>query len=191
MTRPHAVTELLSRVDAGDDDARGLLLEAIYDELRSLARGILRRSPGNETLQPTVLAHDAYMRLVGKEDAAGGFTGRRHFFSVAARAMRQLVTDHSRRRLAAKRGGGKDDWNRVTLSGAIAPEGVRDADVVALDEALERLEKLDERQARLVELRFFGGLTIEETAAELGMSATTVKDLWRGARAWLRRELAD
>ena len=190
MTQSARVTELLSRIEAGDDGARDRLLEEVYDELRSLARGVLRRRPGNATLEPTILAHDAYLRMV-QPDSEAEYTGRRHFFSVAARAMRQLVTDHARRRLARKRGGSDEDWQRVTLSEAVAPSGLRDTNVLALDEALVKLEALDERQARIVELRFFGGLSIEDTASELGVSATTVKDLWRGARAWLRRELAD
>lgn len=186
--QPFAVTALLGRIEAGDDTAREDLLEVIYDELRSLARGLLRRNPGNATLQPTLLAHDAFLRLLGP-NADPSYTGRKHFFAVAARAMRQLVTDHARRHMRVKRGGGQE-WQRVTLSDAVAPPGIRETNVIALDDALSKLQDLDSTQAQIVEFRFFTGLSIEETAEALEVSETKVKDLWRGARAWLKRELS-
>ena len=182
------VTILLARVSEGDRGARDALLELVYSELRQLARGVLNRNPGNATLEPTILAHDAYMKLVGDSSPAS-YSGRRHFFSVAAKAMRQLVTDHARARLALKRGGG-NAAQRVTLSEAVAASVMQDVDIIALDEALTKLTELDERQAQIVELRFFVGMTIEETAVSLGLGETAVKDSWRGARAWLRRELS-
>lgn len=182
-----SVTELLSRIDAGEETAGHELLARVYHELRSLARGVLRQKAGNHTLQPTILVHDAWLRLAGS-GAPRDFTGRQHFFSVAAKAMRQLVIDHARRSRASKRGGDLD-WRRVTLHDAVDPSSSQEAGVLALHEALERLEQLDERLARIVELRFFGGLTVEETGAALGLPERKMKELWRVARAWLRREL--
>lgn len=160
------------------------LLPFVYDELREAARQILGPSARNRTLQPTVLVHSAYLKLAGKSQ---GFENRRHFFFVAAKAMRQVVRDHARQRRTRKRGGA---WQRVTLSGIVTDAGELEVDTIALDEALEELAQADPRAVAVVELRFFAGLTIEEVAATLGRSPATIKNDWRAARAWLCRRLA-
>ena len=158
----------------------------VYDELRRLAAGYLRRERKGQTLQPTALVHEAYLRLIGPGDRP--WTGRTHFLAIAALSMRQVLVDRARRRAAAKRGG---DAQRLTLDDTIlaaAPAG--DAiDLVALDDALTRLEALDPLQARIVELRYFGGLTVEETAAAVELSPATVKRHWTLARAFLKKAL--
>jgi RNA polymerase sigma factor (TIGR02999 family) len=180
------VTALLQRASAGDDQARAALFDVLYAELRKLAEGAMRRERADHTLQPTALVHETYVRLA---DDAGRFENRAHFFGVAASAMRRVLVDHARARGALKRGGGEafvavDDLD--TLPGT--PAGT--VDLVSLDDALSKLSALDARQARVVELRFFGGLSVEETAALLDLSPRTVKREWQMARAWLRRELA-
>ncbi|MCC7293584.1 MAG: sigma-70 family RNA polymerase sigma factor [Phycisphaerales bacterium] len=162
------------------------LLSRVYEELRAQARAFLDgRCPGN-TLQPTALVHEAYLRLVGNQDIK--WEGRSHFVAVAAKAMRHVLADHARARRATKRGG---EWGRVSLSG-IGTDG-REVTFDALDihEALEKLAALNERHARIVELRFFGGLTEEEAAQVLGVSERTVRGDWRLCRAWLRQQLGD
>jgi RNA polymerase sigma factor (TIGR02999 family) len=168
------------------------LLPLVYGEMRRQAARYLRSQPPGHTLQTTALVHEAYLRLVGPDGAGADWQGRAHFFGVAAQAMRSILVDHARARRAAKRGGG---LRALTLSAAEAA-GTRangavesEVDVVALDEALARLAALDPRQARVVELRYFGGLNIEETAYTLGVSHSTVEREWRTARLWLRREL--
>ena len=182
------ITELLAAWAAGDPRAADRLLPAVYDELRrQAARAMGRESDGN-TLQPTALVHEAYLRLV---DQRAPWHNRAQFFGVAAQAMRRVLVDHARARHAAKRGGGAP---RITLDDAAAEQpGASDdsaADVLALHDALTRLAAMDPDQARLVELRYFAGLTIEETAAALGSSPATVKREWAVARAWLHRELS-
>ncbi len=177
-----AVTRLLAELGAGRTGAFDELLPLLYDELRVLAVAQLRREHPDHTLQPTALVHEAYLRLVG-QDAA--FDGRAHFMSVAALAMRRILTDHARRRAAAKRAGGV----QVTLDDGHAATPDRDDEVLAVDEALERLAALSARQARLVELRYFVGLSIEETANALGISVATAKRDWVVAKGWLQREL--
>jgi len=164
------------------------LLALVYDELRRLAARYLRGQRAGHTLQPTALVHEAYLRL-----AKGGalpVDDRTHFFALAARAMRQVLVDHARRRAAAKRGG---DPERVTLDDTLelgrGGEEGRRLDLLALDEALERLERVSPRQCRVVELRYFAGLTIAEAAASLGVGTRTVEDDWALARAWLQRRL--
>ncbi len=179
------VTQILDAMRSGDRDAVARLLPMVYDELRALAGSFFGRQPGHHTLQPTALVHEAYMRLANQEEPA--WQDRRHFFNVAAMAMRQLLTDHARRKKSIKRGG---ELGKVTLDEAVAPLTDCDIDLVALDDVLTRLAKLDERQARIVELRFLAGLTVEETAAVLEISPRTVKLDWQMARAWLRRELS-
>jgi RNA polymerase sigma factor (TIGR02999 family) len=182
---PSDVTALLLAWRGGDQSVGERLLPAIYAELHRQAERAMRREASEHTLQPTALVHEAYLRLVDQSRVE--WRNRAHFFGVAAQLMRRILVDHARARLAAKRGG---DVQRMTLSDADAPadadEGV---DVLALHEALESLTKLDPRQARLVELRYFTGLTIEETAEALELSPATVKREWMVARAWLRREL--
>jgi len=186
--RRAATVDLVSRLEAGDTGAASELLPLVYDELRSLAAAYLRRERRGHTLQPTALVHEAWMQVSG--GGARRFSGRTHFLATAAIAMRQLLVQHARRRATAKRGG---DWQRVglvTSDGAPSP-GVLDVDALDLHAALEELADLSERQARVVELRFFGGLTIPETAEWLGVGETTVEDDWHAARAWLLLRLRD
>jgi RNA polymerase sigma factor (TIGR02999 family) len=173
-----AVTRLLLKWRAGDEAAFHDLMELVYRDLRRRADAYLRRERSNHTLAPTGLVHETYLKLVG--EAGIPWSDRAHFFAVAARAMRQILVDHARKRSAAKRGGAAE---RVTLSN-LAARGDVSADLVALDAALDPV------QARLVELRYFGGLTIEETADVLGSSPATVKRAWASARAFLFAELS-
>ena len=183
------VTGLLIAWSEGDAAALDALLPIVYAELRRQARRALRREGAGNTLQPTALVHEAYLRLVGQRPSR--WEGRAHFYGVASRCMRQVLVDAARTRRAAKRGGGAQP---ITLGGAeqlvVAPAEAAGDDVLALDEALTRLAALDPEQARLVELRYFAGLTIDDTAATLGVSPATVSREWTVARRWLRRELA-
>lgn len=160
------------------------LLPLVYQELRRLAASYLRREQPGQTLQPTALVNEAYLRLL--KDRPDRWQNRAHFCAIAAHSMRQILIERARARHAQKRGGARV---RVTLDDALVAGGERSIDLVALDEALERLAQLDPEQARLVELRFFGGLTIEETADAMNISPATVKRHWTVARAWLAREL--
>jgi RNA polymerase sigma factor (TIGR02999 family) len=172
------VSEILR---AGDLDA---LMPLVYDELRGLAAAQMRRERAGHSLQPTALANEAYVKLV--DTAKAGLEGRAHFFAVAARAMRQVLVDHARRRNAAKRGG---EFQRITLSVA-APIGEEPLyDLLDLDAALAELARLDERKARVLELRFFAGMTMDEVGRVLGISGKTVEADWYMARAWLRNKL--
>jgi RNA polymerase sigma factor (TIGR02999 family) len=162
------------------------LLPIVYDELRRLAAAYLRRERPGQTLQPTALVHEAYLRLI--KDRPGRWQNRAHFCAIAAHSMRQILIERARARGALKRGGAQA---RVTLDEGLVAGEPRAIDLVALDDALERLEQLDAEQARLVELRFFGGLTIEETAEAMGLSPATIKRHWTVARAWLARELEE
>jgi RNA polymerase sigma factor (TIGR02999 family) len=182
---PDEITDLLLAWSKGDASAGDRLLPAIYADLHQQASRAMRREGEEHTLQATALVHEAYMRLVDQKRVV--WRNRSHFFGVAAQMMRRVLVDHARERLAAKRGG---DRVQVTLSGADAVTGQDDADVIALHEALERLAAIDDRQARVVELRYFGGLDIEEAAEALSISPATVKREWTMARAWLRREIA-
>jgi len=168
------------------DDRQSLdsLLPIVYQELRRLAASYLRRERQGQTLQPTALVHEAYLRLM--KDKPDRWKNRAHFCAIAAHSMRQILIERARARGALKRGGGGP---RVTLDEAMAAGGERTIDLVALDEALERLAAIDAEQARLVELRFFGGLTVEETAEAMDISPATVKRHWTMARAWLAREM--
>jgi RNA polymerase sigma-70 factor (ECF subfamily) len=169
-----------------DDERQSLdsLLPLVYKELRRLAAGYLRREKPGQTLQPTALVHEAYLRLM--KDRPDRWQNRAHFCAIAAHSMRQILIERARARGAAKRGGGGP---RVTLDEALLASEDRSIDLLALDEALERLAALDPEQARLVELRFFGGLTVEETAEAMSISPATVKRHWTIAKAWLTREL--
>jgi RNA polymerase sigma factor (TIGR02999 family) len=183
------VTALLRAWGRGEQAALDELLPLVYGELRRQAARCLRTQPEGHTLQATALVHEAYLRLVDRDSAGTDWKDRSHFYAVAARAMRSVLVDHARARRAAKRGGGAP---ALTLGAA---ESVADhssdsgVDVEALDEALTRLAALDSRQARVVELRYFGGLSIEEAAEALGISHATVEREWKTARLWLRREL--
>lgn len=186
------MTRLLLRVREGDGEALDRLFPIVYEELRALARSQRRRwSGGDDTLNTTALVHEAYLRLVDR--AHPDWTSRTHFGAVAAKAMRHILIDQARRRVAAKRGGGRV---RVELTGVAdglggpAGESAPEAEVLlALDEALQRLERISERQSRIVELKFFGGMTNEEVAEVLGLSLATVKRGWSVAQAWLYREI--
>ena len=184
---PPTPTQLLSRASGGDDKAVSKLMPLVYDELRRLAASYIRREKPGQTLQATALVNEAYIRLISER--AHNWQNRTHFLAIAALSMRQILVQRARRRRAAKRGG---DPQRITLDEQlllIEGSGRGDVDVLALDAALERLAALDERQAKVVELRYFGGLTVEETAEALGISPATVKRHWTLARAWLKREL--
>ena len=179
------VTGLLLAWGNGDTGAADRLLSAIYDELHRQAARAMRRENEGDTLQATALVHEAYLRLVDQRRVE--WRNRAHFFGVAAQMMRRVLVDRARARLATKRGG---EFQQVTLGDAEAGESENSSlDVLALHEALERLAALDADQARLVELRYFGGLNIDDTAETLGVSPATVKREWAVARAWLRREL--
>jgi RNA polymerase sigma factor (TIGR02999 family) len=179
------VTRLLIAWNAGDRGAVERLMPLVYGELRRIAERQFRRERAGHTLQPTAVVHEAYFRLVDQTRAT--WKNRGHFFAIAAQAMRRILIDHARAREADKRGGGE---GHVTLDVGIAsPEPADDVDLLALDEALVRLKVLDEPQARIVELRFFGGLSIEETAEVLETSPSSIKREFRSARAWLFREL--
>lgn len=178
------VTRLLRAWRLGDSDAYDLLVPFVYAELRRLARAQLRRERVDHSLQPTALVHEAYLRLV-KADV--DWQDRTHFMSVASRVMRRVLVEHARARSARKRGG---DETRVTLADPLAAAGADPVDVLVLDQAMGRLEALDQRQAQIVELCYFGGLTYPEVGQALGISEATVHRDLRHARAWLRRELS-
>lgn len=182
------VSGIVARLEDGettDREAFDALASQLYPELRRMAQRRLGGSPG-QTLQATALVHEVYLKLV--RQPAAGWRGRTHFKAVAARVMRNVLVDHARERAAAKRGGG---WRRVTISlGRAGGAELQAEQLPGLDEALERLARHDPRQARIVELRFFGGLTVQEVAAALDVSKRTVEGHWTHARAWLRRELS-
>lgn len=180
------VTRLLSRVGGGDDAAASDLLPLVYDELRRLADGYMRRERSDHTLQPTALVHEAYLRLVDQTRVR--WQDRTHFFAVAATCMRRILVNHARDRNRLKRGGGA---RRVTLHDLADAGDIGDEGLVDLDDALERLERLDERKARVVEFRFFAGLTVDQSAELLGCSPVTIKRDWEFARAWLLSELVE
>ncbi|MGI9105829.1 MAG: sigma-70 family RNA polymerase sigma factor [Pyrinomonadaceae bacterium] len=178
------VTQLLASWQAGDRDALDELWPVVYDELRRIARRYLREERPGHTLQPTALVHEAYMRLVGQHSVE--WQNRAQFFGLAAQMMRRILVNHAEAKHAQKRGGHD---RKITLDAALDFFAQRDLDLVALDEALRRLETLDSQQARLVELKFFSGLSIEEIAEVLGVSPATVKREWTLAKTWLYREL--
>jgi len=178
------VTALLVRLSNGEEAALDRLLPAVYDELRRIAHNQLRGERADHTLRTTELVHEAYEKLV--EHNAVDWQDRQHFFAVAARAMRQVLVDHARKKTAAKRGG---DAPEMPLDDVTLLQETKTEDLIALDDALNRLAAQDERAAKVVECRFFGGYTIAETADVLDVSRSTVKRDWRGARAWLNREL--
>lgn len=178
------VTELLVRWRSGDEEALHALMPLVYDEMRHLAHRYLRRERPGHTLQSTALVHEAFMRLTG--NAPPQWEDRTHFFGIMAHLMRQILVEYARSRNAGKRGGAAV---KVTVGGAEEFARKPDLDVVALDDALKDLATIDPQQSRVVELRFFSGLSIEETAEVMGISASTVKRDWNTARAWLFREL--
>lgn len=178
-----SVTELLFRWREGDPTAREALIPLVYKELRRLA-GRCLAGQNQQTLQSTALVHEAYLRLAGQSSLQAN--DRTHFFSIAARLMREILVDHARNRAAAKRG---SNCLTVTFDDAVALPGKREVDLIALDDALNGLAVMDSRQSRIVELRFFGGLSIEDTSMAIGVSPATVKREWSTARLWLQREL--
>jgi RNA polymerase sigma factor (TIGR02999 family) len=179
----HEVTRLLIQLTDGDHAALDELLSLVYSELRRLAASYLRRERQGHTLQPTALVHEAYLRLIDQTQVR--WQNRAHFFGVAAQMMRRILVDHARQQQAEKRGGEFQKFSLDDMNINLDVSGERASNLVALDEALERLAALDPQKARVVELRFFGGLSVEETAEVLGVSAPTVKRQWRMAKAWL------
>ena len=179
------VTQLLDRWRSGDDEALDRLIPLVHEELKRVARHHMRSERAGHTLQPTALINEAYLRLIGLTNVA--WDGRSHFFAVSAGIMRRILIDHARKRQAAKRGGNQAQVPIDESLSLFAPE--RSEELLALDDALTRLAKLDPRQTQVVELRYFAGLTVDETAAVLGISPKTVKRDWAVARAWLRAEI--
>ena len=179
-TSPRDVTQLLIQLTGGERAVLDELLSLIYGELRSLAANYLRRERPEHTLQPTALVHEAYLRLVDQTQV--GWQNRAHFFGVAAQMMRRILVDHARAHNAGKRG---HDFQKVTLDENVDQSFERGAELIALDDALQTLAEVDPQKARVVELRYFGGLSVEETAEVLGVSPVTVKRHWRMAKAWL------
>ena len=185
MTVSGDVTQALQELDGRGGEAAEKLLPLVYDDLRRLADRYFRDEPADLTLQPTALVHEVYMRLIGSSTPLE-FKSRAQFFAVAAQAMRHLLIDHARRRRAARRGGGRA---RLSLEDVSEPAKDRDEYLVALDDALTDLDAVDRQLSRIIELRFFGGLTVEETAQVMGVSPITVKRRWRLAKGWLHRHI--
>ena len=183
---PHNVTQLLLGWSHGDKEALDKLVPLVYDELRRQASRYLRRERAGHTLQTTALIHEAYVRLVDQRNVH--WQNRAHFFGIAAQLMRRILVDHARGKKRDKRGGSDV---RVSLGEAMAVAKAQELDIVALDEALDRLAQIDEQQSRIVELRFFSGLSVPETAEVLGISPATVKRDWSMAKAWLHREISN
>lgn len=184
MESSNDATRLVQTLASGDTSAVDRLLPLVYGELRNLASRHLRRERPDHTLQATALVHEAYLKLV--DASRVDWQGRTHFFALAAKVVRQILIQHARTQGAKKRG---RDWRRISLAQGIAISTSQEIDLLDLDEALNRLAEIHGRQARVVELRFFGGLSVEEAAAALGVSERTVKGDWKVARAWLRSQM--
>lgn len=184
MARKHDLAELLGEARSTDSTVAEQLAPLLYDELRARARAYLRGERSDHTLQPTALVHEAYLKLAGGAEI--DWRGRTHFFAAAAVAMRRVLVDHARGRNTSKRGGAVEKVSIDDVGVSIAPV---DVDMLALHAAIEKLSSLNPRHARIVEMRFFAGMTVPEVAESLGLSRTTVEDDWTFARAWLRREL--
>jgi RNA polymerase sigma factor (TIGR02999 family) len=182
---PQQVTQLLNDWSSGDQAARDRLMPLVYDELHRLAHQHMKRESKGHTLQTSALVNEAFLKLVDQKNVR--WQNRAHFFGIAAQLMRRILVDHARSRQTAKRGGGVQ---AISFDDALYVSDERSAEVVAVHEALEQLSQFDSRKGQVVELRFFGGLSIEETAAALGVSTGTVKREWTMARAWLRRAVA-
>jgi RNA polymerase sigma-70 factor (ECF subfamily) len=181
---PKRITEILATLGSPDQQGLNSLIPLVYDELRRLAHFHLNRERPDHTLQSTALVNEAYLRLAAQDDLR--IQNRAHFFAIASQLMRQILVDYARRHRASKRGSG---MTLLSLDRPVALPQMRNVDVVALDDALNQLARLDPQQSRIVEMRFFGGLSIEETASVLGISPATVKRDWATARVWLHREL--
>jgi RNA polymerase sigma-70 factor, ECF subfamily len=184
-SRSSRVTQLLEKFEPGDRHAGEQLFADVYAQLRAVASRYMHGERKDHTLQPTALVHEAYVKLLGQTPV--DWQGQAHFLGIAAQAMRQILVDHARRHGAAKRGG---DRHRVALDANLVIESHRDVDLLALDDALTKLTKLDPRQARMTELRFFAGLSVAEVAKVMGTSKRSVEREWTMVRAWLRRELS-
>ena len=180
------VTECLVALSEGDKSALDRLVPMVYDELRQQAASYLRREAPGHSLQPTALVHEVFLKLADQTRVS--WKGRSHFFAVGAQAMRRILVDHARKKKRTKRGG---DRQRITFEEGLVVSPRRDEDVLALDDALVKLAELDPRQAQIVEMRFLGGLTVQEVAEVLGVSKRTVEAEWTMIRAWLRRELTE
>lgn len=183
MHQPPDASALFLSARAGDRDAQERMYGLVQEELRALAANMMGSERCGHTLQPTALVNEACLRLF---DQRGPWEGREHFLAIAATIMRRILADHARRRFADKRGGG---WKRVTLNGSEERTSDEELDLVALDAALDKLAELHARQARIVEMRYLAGMTVPEVASALGLSRSTIEAEWRGARAWLHREL--
>lgn len=179
------VTQLLSELRDGNQEAANQLVPLVYGELRRLASAYMRRERPGHTLQATALVNEAYMRLIGSE--TGHLQNRAHFFAIAAHTMRQVLVDHARKRHAGKRGGA--DARKVDLDASLSIAEDKLEDVISIDEVLNRLTLIDPQQCKLIELRFFAGLNLDEAADVMGVSPSTLKREWRLAKAWLAREL--
>ena len=184
--KPEEVTQLLVRWSKGDKAALAELTPLVYDELRRVARNYMRREPTDHTLQTTALVNEAYIRLIDQDRVR--WQNRAHFFGIAAQLMRRILVDHARKRHNLKRGG---DVRRIALDEAVLVADEQAAELVALDGALRSLETVDERKSKVVELRFFGGLSIEEAAEVLSVSPATIQREWAMAKAWLYREITE
>lgn len=182
-TAPQTLTQLLFASSHGDQKALDAAMPLVYDELRRLARSYMRRERPGHTLQTTVLVHEAYLRLLGQD---ANWANRAHFFGIAAKMMRRILLDHAKSHGRAKRGG---NAVKVTLDEPALLSKSPDTDLVAVDEALQRLEQIDKQRAQIVELRFFGGLSAEEISKVMDLSTATINRQWAGARAWLYHEL--
>lgn len=186
LTERDDLTRLLAEVQDGQKGATDRLFEAVYQELREMARGRMRNEPAGHTLQPTALVHEAYLRLL---QSPGSWQNRWHFFAAAAESMRRILIERARRVQRLKRGGGQERADADELERVAMPEGLSTDEILVLDSALGELEATDPRKAEVVKLRFFAGLSIEEMADVLQVSASTVKNDWTFARAWLHRRL--
>ncbi len=185
MQSPQGITQLLIDWGNGDQAALEKLMPLVYNELRRLATNYLHRERAGHTLQPTALVNEAYLKLVGQRNAK--WQNRAQFFAISAQLMRRILVDHARRHTADKRGGSNQQRLSITSAEEFASQPA--LDLLALNEALEELEKMDPQQSKIVELKFFGGLSIEEAAEVLGVGHATVEREWKSARAWLRRRL--
>lgn len=181
-TEPREVTQLLAKLSAGESEASSRLIQLVYGELRAMAHGCMRRERPGHTLQATGLVHEAYLRLAGQDIQ---WQNRAHFFGIAARVMRRVLLDYAREHRAKKRSGGK----QVTLEDRLIVSQERLEDILILDECIEKLAAIDPQQSRLIEFRFYAGMSVEETSEVMGISTATVKREWSYAKAWLAREM--
>jgi RNA polymerase sigma-70 factor (ECF subfamily) len=180
------VTQILQAISAGDRSGTAKLMELVYDDLRGMAHKKLDRNAPNHSLDPTAVVHEVFLKLIERENV--DWKGKSHFYAISARAMRDILVDYARQQAAQKRGGSRQ---RIPLSDDVALSPQRDEDVLALDEALKALAEIDERRAQIVELRFFGGLTVKEVAETLGIAERTVGKQWATVRLWLRKYVTE